>query len=280
MPNKVKDISGQRFGKLVVLRRYGYTNSKRKLILWLCRCDCGNEVLRTAPHLRQNENPSCGKCRLIKDSDYVGKQFGYWTVISAAKPKNRKKSYLCECKCGNRKIVNADTLKLGTSKSCGCFQKDLTSKRETTHGMTGTRIYGIYHNMKNRCCNPNDGRYKDYGGRGITVCKDWLGEHGFENFYKWSIDNGYTEELTIDRINVDGNYSPSNCRWTTNAEQANNRRNCIYFTFFGVTKNLKEWCGCIGESYNKMYGRYSRGYETFRKEDMEKIKKYVKNGGM
>ena len=145
--------------------------------------------------------------------------------------------------------------------------------------MTGKRIYNIYHNMKNRCYNPNDDRYKDYGGRGIKMCDEWLGEHGFENFVEWSMVNGYAENLTIDRVNVNGNYEPSNCRWATNAEQSNNRRTCVYFTFFGITKNLKEWCNCIGENYEKMYGRYYRGYETFRKNDIEKIKKYLENGG-
>lgn len=145
--------------------------------------------------------------------------------------------------------------------------------------MTHTRIYNIYHNMKNRCYNLNDRRYKDYGGRGINICPEWLGEHGFDNFYNWSIKNGYTDSLTIDRINVNGNYEPNNCRWSTNAEQANNKRNSIYFTFFGITKNLKEWCDVIGENYGKMYGRYHRGYETFRGKDINKIEQYLKNGG-
>lgn len=277
MANKVKDITGERFGKLTVLRRSGYTDGKKKYILWLCRCDCGNEVLRTAPHLRQNKCSSCGKCWLINDDDYVGKQFGYWTVISPAKGKSRKKAYLCECKCGNRKIVNADTLKLGTSKSCGCFHKEDMTKRLTTHGQTGNRIMTIYYNIKNRCYCKNNNRFSDYGGRGIKMCDEW--KNNSSSFVDWSYSHGYADNLTIDRIDNNGDYCPENCRWITGKEQANNKRSSINFTFFGVTKNLKEWCSCMGENYKKMYGRYHRGYETFREEDIEKIKKYLENGG-
>lgn len=272
------DLTGKRFGKLYVIKREGSTNGKRKIPLWLCRCDCGNTCLRTASHLKANYINTCGSCPNSR-SDLVGKKYGRWTVLEKVERKNRKLSYLCKCDCGKIKAVNADSLLSGRSLSCGCLQKAILSERETTHGMTHTRIYNIYHNMKNRCYNLNDRRYKDYGGRGINICPEWLGEHGFDNFYNWSIKNGYTDSLTIDRINVNGNYEPNNCRWSTNAEQANNKRNSIYFTFFGITKNLKEWCDVIGENYGKMYGRYHRGYETFRGKDINKIEQYLKNGG-
>ena len=278
MPNKVKDLTGQRFGKLTVIKRCGSTNTKHKVALWLCKCDCGNEVKRTGSHLQANYKNSCGSCPDLRP-DLTGGKFGRWTVLEKTGKKHNKISYLCKCECGTVRVVTADTLINGRSLSCGCFQKEVVSRRETTHGMTGKRIYNIYHNMKNRCYNPNDDRYKDYGGRGIRICDEWLGKHGFENFVEWSMVNGYAENLTIDRVNVNGNYEPSNCRWATNAEQSNNKRTCVYFTFFGITKNLKEWCNCIGENYKKMYGRYYRGYETFRKDDIEKIKKYLENGG-
>ena len=277
MANKVNDITGKKFGKLTVIGRDGYTGGKRKYILWKCKCDCGNEVLRTSSHLKQVGCPSCGKCRLIKEEDYVGKKFGYWTVIAPAKGTSRKKAFLCRCKCGNEKIVNADTLKLGNSKSCGCYHVEEMKRRQTTHGQTGTRIFCIYHNIKSRCYDKNNKRYPDYGGRGIQMCEEWL--NNSSSFFEWSFSNGYSDSLTIDRIDNNGNYEPSNCRWITNAEQLNNRRNNIKFIFFGVTKTLKEWCDCIGESYDKLYGRYYRGYETFRKGDIEKIKKFLENGG-
>jgi hypothetical protein len=278
MPNKVKDITGEKFGKLTVLKRDGYTNGKRKSILWLCKCDCGNEVKRTSAHLKQNNASStCGKCRLINDSDYLGKTFGYWTILSVAKSNSRKKSYICKCICGNEKVVALDTLKLGTSKSCGCFHKEQLSKKLTTHGQTGKRIMTIYYNIKNRCYCENNNRFKDYGGRGIRMCDEWKNNSSL--FVKWSLENGYAENMTIDRINNDGDYCPENCRWISMKEQAQNKRTSITFTFYGVTKNLKEWCDCIEENYKKMYGRYHRGYKVFREEDVLKIKRYLENGG-
>lgn len=278
MPNKVKDLTGQRFGKLTVIERCGSTNSKHKVALWLCKCDCGNEVKRTGSHLKSNYINSCGSCRDYRH-DLTGKRFGRWTVLERAENKHNKISYVCICDCGKTKTVNADTLLNGRSLSCGCLQKERVSEMEIKHGMANTRIYRIYYNMKSRCLNHKDDRYKDYGGRGISICKEWLDFNGFENFCEWSMNNGYLDNLTIDRINVNGNYEPSNCRWITNAEQSKNKRTCIYFTYFGVTKNLKDWCECIGESYKKIYGRHYRGYEAFRKEDVEKIKKYLENGG-
>lgn len=279
MPNKVKDITGEKFGKLIVLKRDGYTNGKKKSILWLCKCDCGNEVRRTAAHLKQNNTSStCGKCNLIKDSDYIGKTFGYWVVVKPEKGNSRKKAYLCQCKCGKYKIVNADTLKLGTSKSCGCFHKEDMIKRQTTHGKTGQRIMNIYYDIKSRCYDNKNKRFADYGGRGVAMCEEWV--NNSSAFVEWALNNGYSDELTIDRVNNDGNYEPTNCRWTTIKEQAQNRRSCIMLTYFGVTKNLKQWCECIGEDYKKIYGRYHRGYEIFRKSDLEKIKEYIRNGGI
>ena len=278
MPNKVKDLTGKRFGKLTVIERCGSTNSKHKVALWLCKCDCGNEAKRTGSHLQSDYVNSCGFCPDLR-TDLSGQKFGRWTVLGKSDKKQGKTSYLCKCSCGKIKTVTSDTLLNGHSLSCGCLQKEVTSKMQTTHGMTDTRIYNIYHNMKNRCFNPKDNRYKDYGGRGIKICDEWIKENGFENFYKWSVENGYSDNLTIDRINVDGDYEPNNCRWTDNITQANNKRSCVYFTFLGVTKNLKEWCDCIGENYKKIYGRYHRGYETFRENDIEKIENYLKSGG-
>ena len=110
------------------------------------------------------------------------------------------------------------------------------------------------------------------------MCDEWKNDSSA--FVEWSIQNGYTDSLSIDRIDNDGKYEPDNCRWITLKEQAQNRRSCVMFTFFGVTKNLKQWCDCIGENYKKIYARYHRGYETFTKGEIEKIKEYIQNGGI
>ena len=279
MANKVVDLTGQKFGKLTVIGRHGYIEGKnRKYITWACKCDCGNEVIRTSGHLKAGYQSCCDSCNKNIPDDLTGQRFGRWTVIERAQNHKRQSAYLCKCDCGTKRVVLAKSLKKRMSISCGCYHKEILKDQLTTHGLTDERIYTIYHNMIQRCTNPNNDRYLDYGGRGISVCQEW--KNDFKAFYDWSMTNGYAENLTIDRINVDGNYEPNNCRWVTMKKQINNKRNSILFTFYGITKSLKEWCDCIGENYQKMYGRYHRGYETFRKNELEKIKKYLENGGI
>lgn len=127
------------------------------------------------------------------------------------------------------------------------------------HGMVGTSIYYIYGNMKKRTMNPNDSRYEDYGGRGIKICEEWLGNNGFINFYKWSLENGYQDGLSIDRVDVNGNYEPSNCRWITMEEQARNKRNTVYLTINGQTKPLREWAEISGVGAKTIWYRYNNG---------------------
>lgn len=149
--------------------------------------------------------------------------------------------WLCKCDCGNIIKAASQNLKSGNTKSCGCLNKEIATKVNTKHNMYGTRLYKIWCNMKNRCYNQNVKAYNDYGGRGIKVCDDWLNkENGFINFYNWAINNGYKDDLTIDRINNDGNYEPSNCRWATILEQSHNKRNSIKLTYNNETKHISE----------------------------------------
>lgn len=155
----------------------------------------------------------------------IGMRFGRLTVIQEAeKPSATRNAYwICQCDCGNvTKPIFDSSLRLGRTKSCGCLHKEGLIKRNTTHGKYHTKLHGVWNCMKQRCGNPNNHKFKDYGGRGITVCDQWA--NSFEDFYKWAIENGYSEGLSIDRINVDGNYEPSNCRWATAKEQRHNRR--------------------------------------------------------
>lgn len=154
--------------------------------------------------------------------DLTGKQFGRLTVIERIKHNNTLGYWICKCECGNEKIVPTNRLTQGMTKSCGCLNHDLVIERSTVHGLRHTRLYRIWNGMKQRCHNENHPRFKDWGGRGIKVCDEW--KQSFKTFYDWSIQNGYSDNLSIDRINNNGNYDPNNCRWSTVQEQNKNKR--------------------------------------------------------
>lgn len=197
--------------------------------------------------------------------DMTGKKFGKWTVLSLAEPIKDKRGYNvhrwnCRCECGVEKCVIGTTLRNGRSSSCGCDvgQRSDTARRLfTTHSESKSRLYKIWAGMRKRCYNKNSSNYSNYGARGITVCAEW--NDSYEAFRDWSIENGYADNLSIDRIDVDGNYEPCNCRWVTGDVQANNRRNTVYYTYEGQTKSLAEWARLLGLSYKALHKRIKSG---------------------
>ena len=187
----------------------------------------------------------------------IGNKYGRLTVVSSAgKTKDGRQQFFCVCECGKELVVLGKSLKSGNTKSCGCYRHEAGIVANTTHGMSKTHIYRIWASMKDRCFRPKNTNFQRYGGRGITVCQEWL---SFENFWDWAKNNGYKEGLSIDRINANGNYEPSNCRWITMCEQASNKRSNVFFTFNGETHTMKQWSEITGINYYTMQNRYKAG---------------------
>jgi hypothetical protein len=191
--------------------------------------------------------------------DLTGQKFGRLTVIERAENKGHEPTWICKCECGNLKRVIGAELRKGNTTSCGCYAKEVTSKRlkgktphNKRHGMTGTRIYKIWVEIKSRCNNPNDSSFKRYGGKGISVFKEW---DNFDAFYDWSMSNGYAENLTIDRIDNNKGYSPDNCRWVTMKEQANNKTNNHIVVYKGKEYTISQLAEIYGVPYKKLWKR-------------------------
>lgn len=170
-----------------------------------------------------------------------GIRFGKLKVLSFAYCKNRKSYWNCVCDCGKNKIARSDSLKDGNLKSCGCLQYEHAI---ITHNKSNSKLYQVYYSMKNRCYNEKDKNFKYYGGKKVSVYTDWLND--FMLFYDWSIENGYIEGLTLDRINVNGNYEPSNCRWITQQNQANNTTRNRKYEINGEILNITQ----LSKKYN------------------------------
>lgn len=180
---------------------------------------------------------------MIKDEQMINKKFGKWLVLQRTEERDSHGSikYLCKCECGKEKLVDGYSLRSGISKYC------IDCKNQKRYGKKkNKRINIIYNGMKARCYNSNTPEYKNYGGRGIKMCDEWL--DNYWNFENWAINNGYKNNLSIDRINNDENYEPNNCRWATRIQQQNNTRNNKFVIYKGERKTIAEWSRIIGVS--------------------------------
>ncbi len=178
--------------------------------------------------------------------DLTGQVFGRLTVVTFVRPAPRKLKWICECECGQIKHVASDALLRGRQLSCGCLMRELVRARATTHGLAARHKrhsdYGVWLHMRDRCNNPRFEDYKNYGGRGITVCERW------NDFTAFLADMGPrpSPKHSIDRICNDGNYEPGNCRWATKIEQVNNTRQNHIVEFDGRTMNITQWSADTG----------------------------------
>lgn len=203
----IKDITGQKFGRLTAIRYTGKRTKCGHNAIWTCLCDCGKTVEATGSDLR-----------------------------------------------------------LGRKISCGCAKQDRMSMLNRTHGRRNERLYGVWVNMRRRCRDANAACYKDYGGRGISVCDEW---QDYETFRQWALENGYDEnaefsKCTLDRIDVNGNYEPNNCRWVDAETQTNNRRSNHVITYMGETLTITQWAKRIGVRTSLLQKRYAAGWSVER----------------
>lgn len=195
-PNRIKDLTGQKFGRLTVIRHI-YVQ-KRPYSRWLCKCDCGNEVI----------------------------------------------------------VLTAD-LNRGHSRSCGCATRERLIERNTVHGCSKESLYNVWKDMRQRCCNKNSTYYNRYGGRGIKICEEW---NDYKKFREWALNNGYAENLTLDRIDVNGDYCPENCRWADWEMQQNNRTSNHRITVNGETHTIAEWARINGINPGTIMSRIGYGW--------------------
>jgi hypothetical protein len=192
--------------------------------------------------------------------DLTGERFGRLAVIKYAGTNNHRESlWECKCDCGGSRVVRRGSLTSGDTSSCGCFRKEVMSTQYNglKHGMSKMRFYDTWKQMLQRCTNTNNANYRSYGGRGITVCDKW---QTFEGFWE-DMQDSYSDNLTIDRIDVNGNYEPDNCRWATRKTQRNNTRFNRFLTFYGLTLTLKQFSEKYGMSSKALDYRLKKGWD-------------------
>jgi len=246
-----ESLIGQKFGRLTVISIDG--KASNGTAIYKCLCDCGNETRTRKGRLVNGENKSCGCSGML---DLTGRTFGRLIAIRpVGKTICGNYKWECLCSCGNTAIVRSGLLMRGGTKSCGCLHREKLVTDNTKHGLTGHPLTTVWSSMKARCHNTND---KNYGGRGISVCKEW--EDSFEAFYSFAINNGWQHGLDIDRIDTNGNYEPDNCRFVTRMENSQNRRDTKWWSINGVEypsarnaadatgvhiETIFRWCGVL-----------------------------------
>lgn len=280
--SKCIDLVGKRYGKLTVIERKGSTEGKCKHALWLCHCDCGNDTITTTGRLNSGITQSCG-C-LIKEkakrkiTDLTGQKIGRLTVIERDCRKTKYVMWICKCDCGNIISCRSSNLINKKSTSCGCKRIETLSNNPTIkHGYARGKLhplYKVFSSMYNRCYVKKHDSYIHYGARGITIAPEWLNDRA--SFIKWAEEHGYQKGLQIDRIDNNGNYEPSNCRFITCKENCRNRRNNIFITINGERKTIKEWCEILNLNYTHIrYIKYYYGIERCRDEIKKEYDRFM-----
>ncbi len=253
-------LEGKVFGSWTVLSFLG--KNKNKHLHYLCRCKCGNERKVEKTALVCGKSLRCNSCGHLRSEEFnVGQKIGRWTIIKRIE-KISPIIYLCKCDCGTIKEVAKTSLTKKRSLSCGCLRKEKLSKKMTKHNKSKTKLYKVWYGIKERCLNSREVDYKYYGGRGIKMSDEWRND--FMAFYNWSMANGYKENLTIDRINNDGNYEPNNSRWVDRKKQANNTRRNHFFTYKNEKHTLSEWEEILGIKQSTLWYRIRKKMPLYK----------------
>jgi len=251
-----ENLINQRFGRLIITSIDGRVNSR---LFVNCTCDCGNTKRIRYDILKSGDSKSCGCLNIeVRHTSFItkpleGLQFTNLTVIERVENRNKKVMYKCLCSCGNYMITDMSHLTSGHTKSCGCLT--------LLHGMSQTYIFRIWSSMVQRCTTTTHKQYDYYGGRGITVCNEWIND--FNKFYE-DMGDRPTEQHSLDRENNELGYSKANCRWATRKEQQNNIRSNVLLTCNNETLTLAQWSEKTGINYHTIRNRIERGWSIER----------------
>jgi hypothetical protein len=273
------DLIGEKFGHLTVISFSYY--KKNEGACWLCKCDCGEDIICVGRRLENGTNKTCGcgNFRMSNFEDLTGMKFGKLTVVNFSDVKKFSNlCWLCKCDCGEEVIVRATYLKNGRSTSCGClrgeFMKNNAYLFNATHRDSKSVEYHTWHGIKERCYNQNSEQYCNYGGRGIDVSDEWL--CSYEQFLQ-DMGRRPSKNHSIERINNDKGYSKDNCKWATTKEQANNKRNNHLITYNGETLNVTQWSEKLNLAYGSLLYRSNSGWtaEKIFNTPIKKINRIV-----
>ena len=255
-----ENLVGRTFGQLLVVEAGRHTG---KRLFWNCRCTCGGTKEAQTSHLKGGTVTSCGCLRGKPRENLLGQVFGQLTVVEAAEPVNGTTYWWCVCACGVHKQIGAGELKQGKTVSCGCQRGHARGAQLRTHGegygTNKTVEYGVWGKMHGRCEHPGNPNYKDYGGRGITVCTRWSGPQGYTNFLE-DMGRRPSAAHSIERKDNNAGYSPENCIWATKLVQMANKRDNRRLTFNGETLHLAEWARRVGLKRTTLRARLDAGW--------------------
>lgn len=255
---RTEDLTGRKYGKLTVI---GFDHSEGGKRCWLCRCDCGNTRVVMTSALNRGFVTSCGCSNKTNKIDLAGQRFGRLVVLGQLPAeKGKPLKWECICDCGNSAVVIGSFLRYGTTRSCGCLRDAHNAPKEDS--VHKQRLYGVWAGMMQRCFYKNHSSYRLYGGRGITVCDEW---RNYEAFRSWAFAEGYDENhdslsCTLDRIDVNGNYCPDNCRWVSRKVQSRNTTRNVWVIYQGKKMTATDAALLMGVKPHTLLTQIRRGH--------------------